>query len=346
MNTGSDIYTKLKADHASAAGVLQRLADTDSTNTAQRKTLFAELKHSLTKHSEAEDEVVYAELLKHDATRDLIRDGQQEHQRIESLLHELERMDTADPQWGIRLQTLKGVVEHHVHEEENRVFPRAQTLLTSQQAEDLGRQFTQAKARETVSQAQDTAASVAPETTAKAQEAGERMSHEAQRLAGEAKERGSSMLRNQQHFIASQIESIAGALHKTSQQLGTENQGALAQYTDQAAEGLERFSHSLRDQDFDTMVGQVEDFARRQPTVFIGSAALVGFLAARFLKSSAERRHATAGYPAQTRESVTGSPTGSAASPTSSPAAPPAPGSTTGTASSRESQSPMTHGGN
>jgi hypothetical protein len=53
---------------------------------------------------------------------------------------------------------------------------------------------------------------------------------------------------------------------------------------------LERFSQTLKDRDLGTLVGQVEDFARHQPGAFIGSAALLGFMAARFLKSSAERR--------------------------------------------------------
>jgi hypothetical protein len=34
------------------------------------------------------------------------------------------------------------------------------------------------------------------------------------------------------------------------------------------------------------MVGEVERFARRQPTLFLGIAVAVGFLAVRFLKSS------------------------------------------------------------
>jgi hypothetical protein len=120
-----------------------------------------------------------------------------------------------------------------------------------------------------------------------------------QRLVGETTPQGQSILREQRGFVAAQLNSIAGALHKTATQLGSDEQEALAQYTEQAASGLERFSHSIRDQDFNTLVRQVEDFARRQPAVFIGSAALLGFLATRFLKSSAERssspdHHATA----------------------------------------------------
>ena len=291
MNTGSDIYTKLKDDHQSVSSILQQLTQTPATETMKRQALFAELQHSLTRHSEAEEATFYALLRQHEQTRDVVRNAQQEHQRIEVLLHELERMDTNDLRWGVTLQTLKDLVEHHVHEEEGQVFARARNILPAWQAEDLGRQFAQAKAGQTIAQAQATAETYAPQATAKARETGEHIRHEAQRLADEAKAKGSSMLRDQQHFFAAQIGSLAEALHQTAQHLAAQEKSGLAQYTDQAAAGLERFSHSLRDRDFNTVAGQVEDFARRQPVAFIGGAALLGFLASRFLKSSAERRH-------------------------------------------------------
>jgi hypothetical protein len=291
MNTGADIYTKLKDDHQAASTILQQLAQTTATDAARRQTLFADLKHRLMRHSTAEEATFYSILRQHDEMRDCIRDAQQEHQRIETLLHQLDRMDTTDPQWGGTLQTLKGLVEHHVHEEEGKVFARARNILPAWQAEDLGRQFAQAKVGQTVAQSQGTADTYASQATASARETGEHIRHEAQRLTDDAKAKGSSMLREQQHVVAAQIGSLADALHQTAQHLGGQDQSGLAHYTEQAASGLERFSHNLRDRDFNTVVGQVEEFARRQPVAFIGGAALLGFLASRFLKSSAERHH-------------------------------------------------------
>lgn len=138
----------------------------------------------------------------------------------------------------------------------------------------------------------DTAQQRAPETTAKAEEIGSRLQHEAQRLTQQTKDQGQAMLQDQKHAMAEQVSGLANALHSTAEQLKTQNQSAMAQYTQQAAEGLERFSRTLKDRDLGTLVGQVEDFARNQPGAFIGSAALLGFMAARFLKSSAER-HST-----------------------------------------------------
>ena len=136
----------------------------------------------------------------------------------------------------------------------------------------------------------DTAQQRAPETTAKAEEIGSRLQHEAQRLTQQTKDRGQAMLQDQKHAMAEQVSGLANALHSTAEQLKTQDQSAMAQYTRQAAEGLERFSRTLKDRDLGTLVGQVEDFARHQSGAFIGSAALLGFMAARFLKSSAERR--------------------------------------------------------
>ena len=53
-----------------------------------------------------------------------------------------------------------------------------------------------------------------------------------------------------------------------------------------ANDGLRSVSDSLRGKDLDQIVQDAESFARRQPALFLGAAALAGFLAVRFLKSS------------------------------------------------------------
>jgi hypothetical protein len=127
---------------------------------------------------------------------------------------------------------------------------------------------------------------------------GARVQHEAERLSGEARAKGRALLQDQQHIMADQVGGLAEALQHTAQHLQEQNRGVVAQYAGEAAQGLERFSQTLRERDINTIMGQVEDFARRQPAVFIGSAALLGFLAARFLKSSAEPRyHRSEGSP-------------------------------------------------
>ncbi|NUB21990.1 hypothetical protein GBZ26_22725 [Azospirillum formosense] len=134
------------------------------------------------------------------------------------------------------------------------------------------------------------------------------------RLAGEAADAGRdtldaaqgrirSLLEMQTDRAADQLGSVANALHKAAEQLNEENNGTAAHYAGQAADRVERVADMLRNSTVDDMVGQVERFARRQPEVFVGAAFAVGFLFARFVKSSGERRfrgasssHLTGGY--------------------------------------------------
>jgi hypothetical protein len=80
------------------------------------------------------------------------------------------------------------------------------------------------------------------------------------------------------------------------QQLQEKDQPALAQYANQAADQIERFSHYLQERDVDQLLGEAQRFARRQPTLFLGGAFALGLLAARFLKSSSERTRGDEDY--------------------------------------------------
>jgi len=58
---------------------------------------------------------------------------------------------------------------------------------------------------------------------------------------------------------------------------------------EQASDGLRRMTDSMRGKNVDQIVRDAEAFARQRPAVFLGAAALAGFFAVRFLKSSSQR---------------------------------------------------------
>jgi len=99
-----------------------------------------------------------------------------------------------------------------------------------------------------------------------------------------------SLLEQQTDRAADQLGGVASALQKAADQLQAENNGTAAQVAVQAADRVERVADMLRHSSLDDIVGEVEGFARRQPELFIGGAFALGFLAARFVKSSGERR--------------------------------------------------------
>jgi gas vesicle protein len=63
-------------------------------------------------------------------------------------------------------------------------------------------------------------------------------------------------------------------------------------YIRKAASQIDGISESIKNGDFNDLVRGAQQFARRQPTAFLGIAALAGFGVVRFLKSSAHASQA------------------------------------------------------
>jgi hypothetical protein len=82
------------------------------------------------------------------------------------------------------------------------------------------------------------------------------------------------------------LGSLAGAVRGMSQPLRDGGQPQIAGYVNKAADGIERWAANLRQQDLEDAMRAVEQFARRQPAMFLGLAFGAGLVAARFLKSS------------------------------------------------------------
>lgn len=101
----------------------------------------------------------------------------------------------------------------------------------------------------------------------------------------------------QSHRAADQLDTVAHALQSAAEQLKDENAGTAARYAGEAAHRVEEVADIIRNATVDDAIGRVERFARRNPEVFLGAAFGAGFLFARFVKSSGERRFRSAARP-------------------------------------------------
>jgi hypothetical protein len=146
-------------------------------------------------------------------------------------------------------------------------------------------------------------------------------------LMDKVRQGATSQLSTQKNKATEGIGTVAQAVRQASQQLRTQQHDTIANYIDQAANQLERFSTSLRDKDVGELVRDAQQFARRRPAVFVGSALALGLLGARFLKSSRDRRYGGTGRNSYARSS-TGYRTGY-----ESPTAAPVPSAGTGSIS-------------
>lgn len=125
------------------------------------------------------------------------------------------------------------------------------------------------------------------------------LKEQAEGVIDDAKDRARELAGEQKNVAAERLTGFASALRHASSDLDEQGQSMVSGFVRQAADGLEHFSGAMRRNDVDDLMGGIEDFARRQPAVFIGSAVLAGFGIARFMKSSSERRRGR--YSAESR---------------------------------------------
>jgi hypothetical protein len=119
--------------------------------------------------------------------------------------------------------------------------------------------------------------------------------------AGQVQEKATSRLDQQKQTLVEGLGSVAQGIRQMGENLGQTEQGGVvaltARYGDSLAGQLERFSGYLSEREVGDLVYEIEDYARRNSTYFVGGAFVLGLLGARFMKSSMPRRERHADLP-------------------------------------------------
>jgi hypothetical protein len=119
-------------------------------------------------------------------------------------------------------------------------------------------------------------------------------------ISGAATQAGTKVvsgINSQKTKAAEGLGSVAQALRQSGETLRSKNpETPIPQYISSAADQVERLSTYIRTNSVSDMVNGLEQFARSQPALFIGSAFVLGLLGARFLKSSGRGEAGGYGY--------------------------------------------------
>ena len=123
------------------------------------------------------------------------------------------------------------------------------------------------------------------------------------------------------------VGGLASDVRSVSDQLREQGKDQPAKLADQAADRAERLGSYLKDNDADRILGDLEDFGRRQPWAIVAGGVALGLVASRFLKASSSRRYEERSYrtagqlPARTTSGIHTAPVSSGpAVPTTPPA--------------------------
>ena len=129
----------------------------------------------------------------------------------------------------------------------------------------------------------------------------------------ETVDQGRGVVQQQIGQRAGQLGSQANAVSKRMRQLAdqarSEGNDQHARVAERAAEQGERAARYLNEVEPDQLLGDVEDFARREPWLVAAAGFTVGFVFARSLRASSGRRsavrHGYVAHPARPPESWT-----------------------------------------
>jgi len=120
----------------------------------------------------------------------------------------------------------------------------------------------------------------------KAQQGADQVKQTVSSATDKAKQTAKSQASTQKDQAAQSLHTVSHAVNQAAQQLRQNNQTPIAQVAETAASNLNQFADHLSSRNIDDLIGEVEDFASRQPALFLSGAFLLGVLGARFLKSS------------------------------------------------------------
>jgi len=124
-----------------------------------------------------------------------------------------------------------------------------------------------------------------------AQQAKEKAQETAQQAAGQAKGRVREQVDQRSTEAGERVGQVAQDVRSVSDELRKQGKDQPAKLAEQAAQRAESLGDYLKNSDGDTILGDLEDFGRRQPWAVIAGGFAAGFLASRFLKASSTNRY-------------------------------------------------------
>ncbi len=127
------LFDMLKEDHNQVKGLLTQTIENKET------TQFSQIKKMLEVHMEGEEKFLYPKIMEKD--RETALESYEEHHVGKLVLKELTETGKDDEAWIPKVKVLKDVLDHHIEEEEGKIFDEARQILSSDQEQQIAQQI-------------------------------------------------------------------------------------------------------------------------------------------------------------------------------------------------------------
>jgi iron-sulfur cluster repair protein YtfE (RIC family) len=146
VRRGHDPFELLIEDHRTILATLDRMLEEPTDSTVKRSGLYLALKRKLAKHALAEEDVVYPLLHNEGQDTEASKELYDEHADMKILLFELEELLKSGGDWSRQVRSLRDLIQDHVNDEEQVVFPKLRQIFNQSQAGKVSGQISREEA--------------------------------------------------------------------------------------------------------------------------------------------------------------------------------------------------------
>jgi hemerythrin-like domain-containing protein len=126
----------LAAEHRAALAIFDQIEATGEDEVAKRTTLLTTLKHAIGKHAFQEENSIYA-MMRDLEMAEAADHLNHEHGYVKQYFFDLGEMPRNDPAWLPKVKEFRAMIESHMREEEDELFPRMRRTLDDAQNRHL-----------------------------------------------------------------------------------------------------------------------------------------------------------------------------------------------------------------
>jgi iron-sulfur cluster repair protein YtfE (RIC family) len=143
---GHDPFELLIEDHRMLLSTLDQMLEASTESVTRRASLYLALKRKLGKHALAEEDVVYPLLHNQGQDTEASKELYDEHADMKILLFELEELLKTGGDWSAQVRSLRDLIQEHVNEEEQVVFPKLRQIFDQDRAAKVSGQISREEA--------------------------------------------------------------------------------------------------------------------------------------------------------------------------------------------------------
>ena len=142
----NDPINLLETDHRRFEQLLKEGEETTERAVKGRGEVLDALTSELNVHEAIEEQILYPALRPHAEAHDVVLEVIEEHHVADIIIKELHEVRKDNEKWGAKLKVLKESVEHHIQEEERKMFPVARGTIPREELLALGSRMRALKA--------------------------------------------------------------------------------------------------------------------------------------------------------------------------------------------------------